>query len=148
MSIRASVNADATNTNISGAGNAAVIVGGVSDNDLGQGWNTSIARAGITNAVAGADQNTTIQGGQGFDTITLGDGNNANSEYGVGNGVTVGSGTDTITFANGGGETVVIQPGDRPEGEQPVANEVVVLSDSITSLTAADANMTDTGGGT
>jgi hypothetical protein len=142
------VNAGSTNSIVSGAGNATIAVGAspAADDDVGQGWSTSIILGGMSNTVTGDDQNTTINGGQGFDTIRLADGNNSITEAGVGNNITVGSGTNTIV-AGSGSDTVTITQGDLG-GDDVVAvpTDSVTIAGTSNQVTAGDENVNVFGG--
>jgi hypothetical protein len=134
------VNADATNTIVSGAGNATVSVGPTGGSE-GAGWSTSITLGGTSNTVTGASQNTSINGGLGFDTITLGNGNNTIKELGDGNNITVGYGANTI-WAGSGGDTVTI--GALPAGVPP-PTDTVYLSGANDTVTSGDENVNVSG---
>lgn len=95
------VNSNATNVIFTGAGHNSVTAGTPGDGSTG--FSTTINEAGTNNTVVGGDQNFTVVGGQGYDSITLGNGNNTIQESGLADRITVGTGTsNTITDFGGG----------------------------------------------
>ncbi len=94
------VNSDATNIVLSGAGRGRVIAGIIGDGNTG--FTTSVVAAGQNNTVIGGDQNFNISGGQGFDFISVGNGDNVITEAGTKDKITVGNGSNTITDFGGG----------------------------------------------
>jgi hypothetical protein len=99
----------------------------------------------MSNKVTGDDQNTTINGGQGFDTIWLADGNNSITEAGVGNKITVGSGNNTIV-AGSGSDTVTITQGDLGDDLVVVPTDKVTIAGTSNKVTAGDENVNVIGG--
>lgn len=94
------VNSDATNIIFTGAGHNSVVAGKPGDGNTG--FQTTINEAGTNNTVVGGDQNFMIVGGQGYDAVTLGNGNNTITESGLMDRITVGTGNNTITDFGGG----------------------------------------------
>jgi hypothetical protein len=93
------VNSDATNILMSGAGRGRVNAGVINDGNTG--FTTSVAAAGQQNTVIGGDQDFHVSGGQGLDFISLGNGNNVITEAGTKDKMTVGTGSNTITDFGG-----------------------------------------------
>ncbi len=142
------LNADAANTIVTGAGNATVAVGNFgADADQGQGWYTHITLAGTSNTVTGSDQNTYVHGGLGYDTISLEDGNDVIRESGHKNNITVGSGFDKI-WAGNGSDTVTITEGDLGGDDPgtPVPTDSVYLKGTDNTVTMADEDVNVSGG--
>lgn len=144
---RISLNADAYNTIVSGAGNATVAVGSVTDSDEGQGYVTKIQLAGTSNTVTGADPNFVINGGLGHDRITLEDGANTIHESGLNNVITVGSGANKI-WAGSGADTVNITEGDLGGDDPgtPTPTDYVYLNGAGNKVNVADENVNISGG--
>jgi hypothetical protein len=91
------VNANATNSIDSGDGNGKVIATA----NGGAGFTSIITDAGQYNSVTVGNQNTTINGGAGFDTDRLGNGNNSITEAGSHDKIVVGTGSNVITDFGG-----------------------------------------------
>lgn len=93
------VNSDATNVITATGGRNTVLAGKNGDGSFG--FTTSTTLGGQNNKTTGGDQDFVIFGGQGFDTISIGDGNNKVTEAGVKDKITVGTGNNTITDLGG-----------------------------------------------
>ena len=93
------VNSDATNIIFAGAGHDRVVAGAPGDGNTG--YSTDINEGGTNNTVIGGDQDFLIVGGQGYDTITLGNGNNTINESGLHDRMTLGTGNNKITDLGG-----------------------------------------------
>jgi hypothetical protein len=93
------VNSDATNILTATGGRNTVSAGKIGDGSFG--FSTSITLGGQNNKTTGGDQNFTIFGGLGFDTISVGNGDNKITEAGVKAKITVGTGNNTITDFGG-----------------------------------------------
>ena len=122
------VNSDATNIVMSGAGRGRVNAGIIGDGNTG--FKTSVVAAGQHNTVIGGDQNFTINGGQGFDLISVGNGDNTIVESGTKDKITVGTGNNTITDF-GGAATIhfvgTVTDVDIPGVDIPDTTEIVNL---------------------
>ena len=105
------VNSNATNIILSGAGRGKVTAGVAGDGDYG--FTTSVTAAGTNNNVKGGDQNFVITGGQGFDVISVGNGNNLITEAGPKDSITItntaGIGSSNLINDFGGGATIMFQ---------------------------------------
>jgi hypothetical protein len=93
------VNGDANNVLLSGAGRGTVHAGVIGDGNTG--FHTTVDAAGQNNTVIGGDQNFFISGGQGVDFISVGNGDNTIFEAGAKDKITVGTGGNTITDFGG-----------------------------------------------
>ena len=93
------VNSDANNIVLSGAGRGTVHAGVIGDGNTG--FHTSVDAAGMNNTVIGGDQDFFISGGQGIDFISVGNGDNTIFEAGQKDKITVGTGGNTITDFGG-----------------------------------------------
>ena len=78
--------------------------------DNGSAFKTTVTAAGQHNAVIGGDQDFTINGGQGFDRISVGNGTNTIKEAGVQDSITVGGGANKITDLGGHATVTVLAP--------------------------------------
>lgn len=92
------VNSDATNILVSGSGRGRVTAGAAGDGNYG--FTTFLVDAGQSNTVIGGDQNLTTSGGQGYDTLTLGNGNHSITEAGTKDQMTIGTGSVPIGYGN------------------------------------------------
>lgn len=93
------VNGNANNVVLSGAGRGTVHAGTMGDGNTG--FHTTVDAAGQNNTVIGGDQDFFVSGGQGVDFISLGNGNNTIFEAGAKDKITVGTGSNTITDFGG-----------------------------------------------
>ncbi len=140
------VNSDATNIILTGAGHGKVRAGAINDGNLG--FTTSVVAAGQNNTVVGGDQNFTIAGGQGMDFISVGNGNNMITEAGAKDKIILGTGSNTINDF-GGGATMIF---NGLVTDTPGATETVNIggTNNIVTETQASAgserNFTITGG--
>ena len=120
----------------------------------GAGFTSFITDAGQYNSVTVANQNTTINGGNGFDTDRLGNGNNTISEAGSHDKITVGTGSNIIT--DYGGNTVINFTGlvqwvvTDPVPWDPqtvnIAGTDNVVTEELTNGVTSDRDITLTGG--
>jgi hypothetical protein len=140
------VNSNATNIILTGAGHGKVTAGSINDGSTG--FTTSVVAAGQNNSIVGGDQNFTIAGGQGSDFISIGNGNNLITEAGAKDKITVGTGSNTVT--DFGGEATIIFNGlvTFPPGATEIVN-IGGTNNIVTETLAAagsDRDFTITGG--
>jgi len=138
------VNSNATDTVLSGAGNSRVSAGTIGDGNVG--FATTVIDAGQHNTVTGGDQNFTISGGQGFDFIMIGNGNNNVTEAGVQDKITVGGGNNVIKDLGGHANiTVGSANGVDPDNIDNIS--LAGTNNTVTGLSDQDFTINVTGGG-
>jgi hypothetical protein len=138
------VNSDATNTIFSGAGNSSVDAGKSGDGNFG--FTTSVIDAGQHNTVIGGDQNFTISGGQGFDLIMIGNGDNTITEAGVQDKMSVGGGNNVIKDL-GGRATITVGPANATDPDNTDVITLAGTNNTVTGKSDQDFTINVTNGG-
>ncbi len=138
------LNGNATNTVAAGSGSDHVTIGSYDDDYFT--YTAAVSLGGINNTVTAGDENVTVSGGLGYDTITLGDGTNSVNEYGLHNTITVGGGQNTI-IAGTGNDSVTILQGEPSQGEPYLGPDTVTLAgagNTVTGVYAENISVTNT----
>ncbi|MBV9785307.1 MAG: calcium-binding protein [Acidisphaera sp.] len=150
------LNGDATNTVVTGSGNATVYIGNSDDDTFGH--KSKITLGGSSNYVAGGDENYTITGGVNLNSISLGDGTNSVSVTGSFNDITVGGGNNVINAGSRGLVNIVgvdgtdgptySNPDGPDDGPVPVSpNDTITMAGSNDTVFATYENVTINGSG-
>lgn len=142
------VNGKANNLIFAGAGHDKVTVG--YPNDGAYGYKATVNAAGTNNTVLGGDESFQVVGGQGYDAISLGNGNNSIVESGSRDRITLGTGSNTVTDY-GGAATLTFLGTVFPPG----TNQLIKLGGTNNTVTemnwafgsARNFNITVTNGG-